>query len=164
MKNNINKNEYRTLHIFSEDISEDESWKLLDWCFQNSADEFTFGFVYADIDEEKEKVKEILELFEPFSKGMIERRLVGLYTAKKVEIYNLNNKSIELLKKIFDVGLFEDCFFGPQDINLYRNKELMFGILTHEDEGILKIKNKEMFSFNRLNIKFRNKGEWVGYA
>ena len=153
-----------TLHIFAEDNSPDKSWQLLEWCLGKGADEFSINLIGV-----KEGVDRRGQLFDQrFERFRLEdksRRRLSHETDGPSELWRLNRESLEELKGILPDGLFSyeiaDAWF--EDLHVYRSGELLLGIVTSEKEGVLRVTTAEKNELDELGVKYRFRGEWVGY-
>jgi len=157
-----------TLHIFAQDILPEESWRLLQWCLGKEADEFSLNVLgfQETIDQ---AIKLFDHRFDEFRLNTAPRRtltsLTGRDWIRPIELWRLNKDTIVRLQEILPEGIFTyeigDTWY--EDLYVYRGAELMMGIVTHEQEGILRVTAEEKQELNQLGIKYRLEGEWVGY-
>jgi hypothetical protein len=87
---------------------------------------------------------------------------------RSVPLYRLNEASIQMLMKRLPEGLFfplrvpargKEFLENP---TFYRGGELMLGIVTHEEEGVLLIRSEERPHFDLLNLPSRTQGMGLG--
>jgi hypothetical protein len=150
----------KTLHIFRDDFSAEQTWDLLDWCISHGARDFTAAPIGVGAGDSA-----ILRQLEPFNRGEAKRRLFG-GKAELVPIWELNAESITLLRSLLDEGLFtygvgEDEWL--EDPIFFRDQEFFLGIVTHENEGIVRVTPDEQVELEAKGIKHRPEGQWVGY-
>jgi len=85
---------------------------------------------------------------------------------RKTELWGLSSASVAVLQRYFVEGLFmyptseweEGCLEDPI---FYRNGQIMFGIVTHEREGILTLSEFEHSEVAALGICSRERPEWI---
>jgi hypothetical protein len=81
-------------------------------------------------------------------------------------LWELNDATEAILLQSFPKGLLT---YTPtdgawcEDPCLFRGPELMLGVISHEDEGVLRIEPAEQLALDQSEIAYRVKGEWVGY-
>jgi hypothetical protein len=128
-----------------------DTWRLLDWCRELGADEFTIdyrsvdsilvGKVWADFDM---KVRE-------FHRGKKNRERMSGKTVddlrRYTDLWQLNDETIGALQSVLPAGLLqfdpqEDAWF--EDPVFYRDGELMLGVLSHEAFGVLRLGDAEV--------------------
>ena len=137
-------------YLVRSDYSPDDSWRLVEWCRDLGADEFTVECVSAD-----DRAADILwqglqAVVRPFSHGTRIRDRMSGPTAddlhRPTDLWTLNPDSISALKKAMPDGLFEyDPLRGAwlEDPVIYRREELMLGLLSHEAFAVLRVSESE---------------------
>jgi hypothetical protein len=155
----------RTLHIFREDFSLEEGWRLIRWCLERGANEFNVYGLLCDGSSDA-PLKAFDRLVESHRMPPALRHdLSG--EAKSVELWTLNETTLEALQVAFPRGLFD---YDPrpgawfEDLMLYRGTELMLGIVTHEGEGVLRLAPRELPDFQAAGFASRAEGRWVDFA
>jgi hypothetical protein len=159
-----------TLHVFATDLSATQSRALLDWCLARGADTFTVGIVGAR------------PAFEQYG-NILDQRLAryavsassipavpegqpGARWASPQQLWRLNAASAEILWSELKGGLLNYYSNGEawlEDPALYRGPDLMLGIVSHESEGVLRIRPEEQALLDGANIPYRHIGEWIEY-
>ena len=81
-------------------------------------------------------------------------------------LWSLDDASIAVCRRYFTAGLFMyptgDWNFGClEDPIFYRDGEIMFGIVTHEREGLLSLSPDEHAQVALLGIRTRDEPEWL---
>ena len=85
---------------------------------------------------------------------------------RPLELWRLTSQSFAVLKEFFPDGVFKDQTAGEggyEDLILYREGELMLGVVSHEGEGILRVTDEERQSLERAGFRFRASGAYIGY-
>ena len=104
----------------------------------------------------------------PFSRGKQQRPVFtseadGLRVVE-TDIWAISKGSLGVLKTMLHGNIFEyrsDQSAFLEDPILYRGEQLFLGVVSHEGEGIVFLRPKEMKSFISLGVSYRTKGEWV---
>lgn len=183
----------KVLHIFHEDFPGfEDGWcplafenRILEWCFTQGADEFTYHSSQGhpiqqlmkepdfNLTKHRDQVLEIarqamaepllhlpLEVpseLRPFYVGRKDRAVFHPYHAttscQSAHTYALTRESLALLTT---KGWYSDMIF-------YRRGLLMYGVVDHENEGILALRESEVPQFEELGIPWRERGQWVDY-
>jgi len=159
---------YVVLHVFGSDISAVKAWELIDWCRLKGADEFTLHAIIAQGASEA-TLAPFDEAAAPYQLPAASRRHLtaplgsDLVTATK--LWSLTPGTTTALRQAFPQGPFDyfpsDAWF--EDLEIYREHELMLGIVTHEHEGVLRVTPEERAELDHLGFAYRDRGEWVEY-
>ncbi len=159
-------NDLITLHIFAEDYPRIKSWELALWCKAHGEDEWTVhvmttGGAGVDFSGHFD------EAMTPFRLPNAPRRHLTTYRdGQFVELWNLTSASLAALHVFLSEGIFtyqSDKDGWLEDLTLYRQGELMLGIVSHEGEGILGVTSEERQLLERDGFPFRVSGAFVGY-
>jgi hypothetical protein len=158
-----------TLGIFKEDISPEQSWRLVAWCMANGADEFTMDGITSE-GASRTVFEEFDKVADAYRRPRALRRCLSAPTADELirltELWTLNQTSLAALERALPDGLFTYNFGLEswfEDLVLYRQGELMLGVVTHESEGVLRVTPLERADLDRLGIRYRLENVWVGY-
>jgi hypothetical protein len=90
----------------------------------------------------------------------------GSYWTRATALWELNETTEAELLRNFSAGFLTYTPSGSswcEDPSVFRNGELMLGIISHESEGVLRIRASEQLLLDQLELPYRLKGEWVGY-
>lgn len=85
---------------------------------------------------------------------------------RPLELWRLTSQSFAALKQFSPDGVLKDQTDGQggyEDLVLYRQGELMLGLVSHEGKGILRVTDQERLSLERNGLPFRAFGAYVGY-
>ena len=114
------------------------------------ANEFTIDFLSSSPSRASDKWEQFDEVVRPLSLGKAKRERMSGRTAddlsRPTERWALNETSISALKDALSDGLFQ---YDPsqdgsfEDPILYRDGELMLGVLSHEAFGVLRLTDSE---------------------
>jgi hypothetical protein len=110
---------------------------------------------------------------EPYQLDVAPRRVLTatatVATAKPVRpvrLWAFNEASLERLLSFLDEDLFH-CPAGPdgwlEDLTLYRDAELILGLVSHEREGVLRLTADEHAEVAALDIPSGIMAESIGY-
>jgi hypothetical protein len=135
---------------------------------RHGASEFALGMIGSDPDLSAFGAR-FDGLMAPFALGVARRRLMTSRDGKTwdidVPVFRLSGESIRLLTKELPNGFFtyvpDTAWY--EDLTVYRDGDLMMGVITHESEGVVAIRPEESLAFDQLDIPFRFKGAWAGY-
>jgi hypothetical protein len=159
-----------TLHVFATDLSATKSRALLDWCLARGADTFTVSVVGTQ------------PAFEQYG-NLLDQRLTryavpatripavpegqsGARWASPQQLWGLTSASAEILWSELGGGLltyYSNKEAWLEDPALYRGQELMLGVVSHECEGVLRIRPEEQLLLDEADIPYRRAGERVEY-
>lgn len=137
-------------YLAPSDFTPDETWRLVEWCRNLGADEFTIDCLGADpavAERARHRLRKVLKSFSRASetRERMSGRTVDDLT-RSTELWELNHVTIGALEKVLPAGLFqyepsEDSWF--EDPVVYRKGRLMLGVLSHEAFGVLCISDPE---------------------
>ena len=137
-------------YLIPSDYSAAESWRLIEWCRTTGADEFTIDFVSSTPRGAADRREQFDEIVRSLSLGPAMRERMSGRTADDLvritERWTLDETSIGALKDALPQGVFEydprqDGWF--EDPILYRDGELMLGVLSHEAFAVLRLTTSE---------------------
>jgi hypothetical protein len=128
------------------DFSAEESWRLVEWCRDIGADEFTVDCVGCDAGAEAIVWRPFESAVLPFSRGDETRERMSGTTAddltRRTQLWELNPVTVGALQKALPGGLLS---YDPEgrgwfeDPILYREGNLLFGVLSHEAFAVLRL-------------------------
>ena len=165
----LTENNLITLHVFAEDYPRIKSWQLMQWCKAHGADEWSVSAISVEGSDSG--------LFDRFDEAVAlfrlpdaPRRHLTAYSdaqfTRAAWLWELTPASFSALQEFLPSGLFsyaskdEGWFEDPM---IYREGELMLGIVSHESEGILRVTRDERQLLERDGFPFRASGAYVGY-
>jgi hypothetical protein len=158
-----------TLHIFDSDLLTIQSRALLDWCVARGADTFTVNVVGCD-PEFQQYCATVEERFARYAVpkkefGPIPQGPPGGAWTQPRYLWSLTSESADILWSELKRGLVSCSYENGawlEDPVLYRGREIMLGIVSHENEGVLRIRPDEQHLLDTAAIPYRLKGEWMG--
>ncbi|HEX9127569.1 MAG TPA: hypothetical protein VF850_00255 [Gemmatimonadaceae bacterium] len=128
------------------DFSAEESWRLVEWCRDIGADEFTVDCVGGDARAEAIAWRPFENAVSPFSRGDATRERMSGTTAddltRRTQLWELNPVTVGALQKALPGGLLS---YDPEgrgwfeDPILYREGNLLLGVLSHEAFAVLRL-------------------------
>jgi hypothetical protein len=137
--------------LIPSDYSAADSWRLVEWCTTLGADEFTVDSLHTDRRASDVLWAEFESVVKPLSREKATRERMSGPTAdaltRQTDLWTLNDASIGALKAAFPGGLLEydpvsDAWF--EDPVIYRDGDLMLGVLSHEAFAVLRITDLEL--------------------
>ena len=137
-------------YLAPSDFTAAETWRLLAWCNDLGADEFTIDRHGPAAVAPEKRWRKFEKLVHPFSREKKTRERMSGRTAddltRSTELWELNHRTINALKQALPGGLLqyeprEDGWF--EDPVIYREGRLMLGILSHEAFAVLCISELE---------------------
>lgn len=137
-------------YLIPSDYSAADSWRLVEWCRSIGADEFTIDFLSSTPGRAADRWELFDEVVRPLALGSAVRERMSGRTAddlmRETERWALDEVSISALKDALSEGVFQydplqDGWF--EDPILYRDGELMLGVLSHEAFGVLRLTESE---------------------
>jgi hypothetical protein len=157
-------------HVFHADLGAAGGARLLDWCREHGADSFTFTVIGTppQLESDAAAIEAPLETYRlPISRiSAIPEGAPGSHWSQVTTLWELNDATQAILLRNFPRGLLT---YLPSDRSwcedpwVFREGELMLGVISHESEGVLRIRPSEQLALDQLEIPYRLKGEWVGY-
>jgi hypothetical protein len=156
-------------HISADGFAPDVTPRLLRWLLDAGADEFTLTVmgIHGEIAAHADAFEDAIE---PFVTGLARRRVLtdadGQGSTREVRLFQLSAASLKALLPFLSGGLFHNVP-GPdgwlEDFIFYRGNELMLGIVTHLQEGTLRLTTAEHGEVAQMGVTSTESREWVGY-
>ena len=137
-------------YLIPSDYSAEDSWRLVEWCRSIGADEFTIDFLSNAPNRAADRWELFDEVVRPLALGSAVRERMSGRTAddlmRDTERWTLDDVSISALQDALSGGVFQydplqDGWF--EDPILYRDGELILGVLSHEAFGVLRLTESE---------------------
>jgi hypothetical protein len=156
-------------YVFEHGLRGERGPRLLRYLLARGADEFTIT-VMALQDTPAPFVDAFEDELAPFERPGAVRRVLALTTSAErtapVRLWSYSDESLARLISFLDNGLFH-CPAGPdgwlEDLAIYRRGELVLGLLSHEQEGVLRLTPEEHIEVAALDIPSGESAEWIGY-
>jgi hypothetical protein len=132
------------------DFSAAETWRLVKWCQELGAEEFTIDCLAADAIAVPQIWRGFDQVVKPHSRADGVRERMSGATAddltRSTRLWELNGDTIQALRRALPDGLFgynpiEHGWF--EDPIFYRDGRLMLGILSHEAFAVLRLSEAE---------------------
>jgi hypothetical protein len=149
-------------------LSAPESWRLLRWCAEHGGTELAIR-VRCVASEPAPVADDFEDTFAASSLGTAPRRVLGADPEEKVQpvrLWRLTGDSIESLRRFLPGGLFShvvDPAGWLEDPTVYRDGELLLGVVTHEQEGVLRVTAPELRELETLGFDFAPRGSAITY-
>jgi hypothetical protein len=151
-----------------DDLTPERGWALLDWCRTHGATEFTLAAFVSPT--ESQRMKDFFAVLDRYQLPRAPRRLLtaspGEPRTRDVSLWQLTADTEHLLKAGWSPGFVsrdydEDLWL--QDSAVYRDGELMMGVLSHENGGVLRVTELELADLRRTGFPDRDSVPWVGF-
>lgn len=155
--------------LFADDIEVEQTWALLAWCHARGASELSLDLLGL-ADTAEPFCDRFRAAAAAFTLPDAPREHVVTYSGQLVvrpaPLWRLTPQSIDLLRQFLDEGLFTypagDWETGwIENPTFYRESEIMLGIVSHEREGVLRLRPAEMAGITALGIPSRDRPEWI---
>ena len=137
-------------YLAPSDFTAPETWRLVEWCRNLGADEFTIDSLGTEGAIARRTWQRFRKALSPFSRGEKIRERMSGPTADELtrhtQVWELNHSTIEVLIQALPGGLLQ---YEPgeggwfEDPVLYREGRLMLGTLSHEAFAVLCISETE---------------------
>ena len=143
--------------------------RLLRYLLEHGADEFSIS-VMALRDTPAPFADAFEDELGPYERPAARRRVISGADShnptRSVRLWSLNEESLERLLSFVDKGLFH-WPAGPdgwlEDLTVYRRGELVLGLVSHEQEGVLRLTPRELVEVAALDVPCERTAEWIGY-
>ena len=156
-------------YVLEHSVRGDRGPRLLRYLLAHGADEFSITVMAL-----QDTLAPFADAFEdelaPFERPVTRRRVVTdadrYDMTRAVRLWSFHEESLTRLLTFFDRGLFH-CPPGPdgwfEDLAIYRRGELLLGLVSDEQEGVLRLTRDELADVAALDIPFASSAEWIGY-
>ncbi len=156
-------------YVFEHSLRGERGQRLLRYLLQRGADEFSIT-VMALQDTPAPFADAFEDELARYERAAARRRVISGADAHdlahSVRLWTFNEESLERLLSFVDRGLFR-WPAGPdgwlEDLTVYRHGELLLGLVSHEQEGVLRLTPQELAEVAALDIPFETTAEWVDY-
>ena len=144
------------LNVDRDDLTAEETWRLVQWCLAQSADEITLDFYELRADDDP---------FAPFARPSAQRRHLSYASDAPSEtpLYALNDGSIRRLRDLLPEGLLQSPSYSRdgwvENPEVYRFGRPMFGVISHDGLGWLWVSKDEREALAKLGIRTTSPGE-----
>lgn len=137
-------------YLVPSDYSVGKSWQLVEWCMTRGASEFTIDFLSSNPSGAGDRWEQFDEMVRALALGEATRERMSGRTAddlsRPTERWTLDQTSLDALKEALEQGLFQydpshDAWF--ENPILYRDGELMLGVLSREAFAVLRLTGAE---------------------
>lgn len=156
-------------YVFEHGLRGERGPRLLRYLLARGADEFSITVMAL-----QDTLAPFADAFEdelgPFERPAARRRVIvgadGSDLRRVVRLWVFNDESLKRLLGFLDEGLFH-WPAGPdgwlEDLTLYRRGELVLGLVSDEQEGVLRLTGQELVDVAGLDIPFESTAEWIRY-
>lgn len=135
-----------------------ESWRLARWCVERGADELSVRVLCAE--GQGSRADQFEDAFEARQLASDLRRVPFAPDAQPaglVRLWRLDDDTMSSLCRFLPDGLFThriDPHGWLEDPMLFRDGELMLGVVTHQREGVLRVTPDELRELERVGFDF----------
>ena len=135
-----------------------ESWRLMRWCIDQGADELSLRVLCAA--GQGTHADEFEDAFEQHLLPTDVRRVASALDdtpARTVRLWRVDGGTPTTLSEFMPDGLFThrvDPHGWLEDPMLFREEQLMLGVVTHEREGVLRVTPEEHRELQRIGFDF----------
>lgn len=156
-------------YVFEHSVRGERGPRLLRYLLAHGADELSITIMalqdtpapFADAFEDE---------LGPYERPAARRRVVSDADkhdmTRSVRLWTFNEESLKRLLTFYDRGLFHSPP-GPdgwlEDLTIYRRGELILGLVSDEQEGVLRLTRDELADVAALDIPFASTAEWIGF-
>jgi hypothetical protein len=156
-------------YVFEHSLRDERGPRLLRYLLDHGADEFSIT-VMALQDVQAPFADAFEDELGPHERAPAVRRTLTASTPtdfiRPVRLWAFNETTLERLLSFLHVGLFH-WPAGPdgwlEDLTIYRGGELVLGLVSHEQEGVLRLTHQEHSEVAALDIPSEATAEWIGY-
>jgi len=156
-------------HISAGGFPSDVTREILRWLIAAGVDEFTLTVmgIHGEIAVDADAFEDAIE---PFVLGLERRRVLtdadGQGSTREVRLFTFNGASVEALLPYIADGLFHNVPSPDgwlEDFACYRGGELVLGVVTHLQEGTMRLTAAEHAEVALMGINSSASEEWIGY-
>jgi hypothetical protein len=122
----------------------------VEWCRKQGADEFTVDCLNSDAKAGEKLWMQFLSLVKLYARGETVRERMNGKTVddlmRSTPTWQLNHFTVGALRQALPGGLFQYDPWEPawfEDPILYRNGEILLGVLSHEAFAVLRVSESE---------------------
>jgi hypothetical protein len=144
-----------------------ESWRLARWCLERGADELSVRVLCAE--GQGRRADDFEDAFEARQLPSDLRRVPFApddQPAGLVRLWRLDEEALSSLRTFLPDGLFThriDPHGWLEDPMLFREGQLMLGIVTHEREGVLRVTPEELRELERVGFDFAHEASTIRF-
>jgi hypothetical protein len=144
-----------------------ESWRLARWCVENGADEFTLRVLCAQGQGTRADAFE-----DAFAERFVTtdlRRVAAApddEPARHLRLWRLDEPALHALRPFLPDGLFThrvDPHGWLEDPMLFRDGQLMLGLVTHQREGVVRVTPDELRELERVGFDFSHEATAIRF-
>lgn len=143
-----------------EDLPQERGWSLIEWCLKRQGEEFSLQFMCLD-GEPPTLHTQLRNDLTPFQRGTPKREhlttLAGEEPRRATDTWSLCADSLVALRHHVSDGLFTAPSYTAtgwfEDFTIYRQGEIMLGVVSHEQLIGLRLTEREHREFSELKIE-----------
>ncbi|HEV7837540.1 MAG TPA: hypothetical protein VGO75_05665 [Gemmatimonadaceae bacterium] len=137
-------------YVIPSEYPPSETWRLIEWCRKQGADEFTIDCLNSDAAAGERLWRQFHALVSPYARGESVRERMNGKTVddltRPTPIWEFNPFTVGAVRQALPGGLFQYDPWEPawfEDPILYRNGEMMLGVWSHEAFAVLRVSESE---------------------
>lgn len=135
-----------------------ESWRLARWWLEQGADEFTVRVLCAE--GQGTRADQFEDIFDDRFVETDLRHVVAALdeeSERHVRLWRLDEEALQALRSFLPDGLFTqrvDPHGWLEDLMLFRSGELVLGVVTHQREGLVRVRADQLRELERIGFDF----------
>jgi len=135
-----------------------ESWRLARWCVEHGADEFSVRVLCAE--DQGARADQFEDAFVERLIATDLRRVAAAPNeepTRHLRVWRLDDDALQALRPFMQDGLFThrvDPRGWLEDLMLFRDGQLMLGVVTHQREGVVCVTPEELRELERVGFDF----------
>ena len=154
-------------YVFEHGLRGERGTRLPRYLLEHGADEFSIT-VMALQDTQAPFADAFEDELGPYERPVAARRVrtgvEAMELTRIVRLWAFTEASLLRILSFMDTGLFH-CSAGPdgwlEDLTIYRRGELALGLVSHEQEGVLRLTHQEHAEVAALDIPSEPTVKWI---
>jgi hypothetical protein len=155
-------------YLHRSDLRPEKEWAVIEWLASRGAGEFTVALMGME-GSSVPTLDRIEAALRPHELGNEMRARISSYGEDgfrgSTKLWALTSDTLQILHECFPNGPFAAPTYDEggwfEDLELYREKELVFGAVSHEGEAVLQLGHAEWPLFASLGIPTRERGQYI---
>jgi hypothetical protein len=141
-----------------EKVRAELSWRIAEWCIGKGATEFSLRLMSVQTTTPR-AVEDIQRELRSFFVKIEKREVTFSVTHEEIPLWRLCATSLSVLKRQMPNGAFAHNMTGEdwiEDLVIYRNKNLLFGTLSHEQCAFICASESECEEIQAMGLELRD--------
>ena len=151
-----------------DDVTASQGWDLLSWCRSHGADDFSLTALVSPV--ESGRMKAFFARLDVYSKSNAVRHQLaaapGEAAQRDTRLWRLTEQTEAILRESWGVGFVSneyDVDLWLEDLAVYRAGDLMMGVVSHENGGVLRLTELELSELRHSSFPDRDSIPWIGF-